>query len=129
MTTRGWHRCAVIYRVLVVAQTLGWAATSLARIAARQPRLSLGAQPLAVALTIASVLAIAAGGLSYYLRRTQSHDRDAVILAWMWFQVAGFSALAGYAASGGAICFVVGILALVVMHAFSPNRFQHEPGT
>jgi hypothetical protein len=124
VTTHGWHRHAVIYRALVVAQTLGWAVSSLARIVAGQPRSSPNAQPIGIALAIGSVVAIAAGVLMYFLRRTQSYDRDAVILAWVWFQAAGILALTGYAATGTAVCFIVGVVTLIVMHAFSPNRFQ-----
>ncbi|MFL5563203.1 MAG: hypothetical protein ACJ79K_17185 [Gemmatimonadaceae bacterium] len=36
-------------------------------------------------------------------------------------------ALAGYAVTGTGIFFVVGIVTLAVMHAFSPNRFQASP--
>ena len=119
----------MIYRALVVVQTLGWVATSLARIITRTPRVSLGAQPIALTLTVVSVAGMAAAGLSYYLRRPQSPARDAVILVWVWLQIAGFAALAGYAAAGAPICFALGMLTLAMMHAFSPNRFQRGPGT
>ena len=44
----------------------------------------------------------------------------------MCFQGAGFMALIGYASGGKTLCFVVGILTLAVIHAFSPNRFRAE---
>ena len=105
-------------------QTLGLAVASLARVVTRVPRFSLGAQPVVVALAAASVVGIGAGALTYYLRRSRSQDRDAVVLAWAWILAAGFVALIAYAMSGTAITFIVGIIALAVMHAFSPNRFQ-----
>ena len=124
VTPRGWRRYAAIYRTLVVAQTLGWAISGLARAITRHAASTLNAQPIAVALAAGSVVGIVAGVITYYLRRTQSRDRDAVILAWAWFQLAGFLALTGYAITAAALCFVAGIATLVAMHAFSPNRFQ-----
>src|SRR4051812_48869068 len=112
VTTDGWHRCAAIYRVLVVAQTLGWAMSSLARVVARQPRSSPNTQPIGVTLAVGSAVGIAGGLLIYLLRRTRSHDRSAVVLAWVWFQVAGFFALIGYAVTGTAVCFILGVAAL-----------------
>lgn len=78
----------------------------------------------AVALAIGSVVGIGAGVLTFYLRRVQSHDRDAVVLAWAWFQAAGFIALTAYAITGTAVTFIVTLVALAAMHGFSPNRFE-----
>src|SRR5438270_1952463 len=124
VTSRGWQVCAVVYRALVVVQTLGWVVSSFARVVARQPRSSLSIHPIGAALAAGSVVGIAAGVLTYYVRRSQSYDRNAVVLAWAWFQAAGFLALAGYVLTGMATCFIVGIVTLAVMHAFSPNHFR-----
>jgi hypothetical protein len=123
---RDWKVRAAIYRMLVVAQTLGWAVVSLARIVRRPPPSSLAVERIAIALALGSVVGIAAGLVAFSLRRAKSRDRDAVVLAWVCFQGAGFFALIGYASSGQTRCFVAGILTLAVMHAFSPNRFQAE---
>jgi hypothetical protein len=128
LTNRAWHVCAVIYRMLVVAQTVGWAVLSLARIVTRPARATLNASPFGAALAVSSVLGIATGLLTYGLRRSQSRDRDAAVLAWAWFQAAGFLALTGYVVTGTAIHFILGVFTLAVMHAFSPNRFQTQPG-
>ena len=53
-----------------------------------------------------------------------SRDKAAVVNAWVWFQAAGISALIGYAVTGTAFCFGIGVITLAVMHLFSPNRFQ-----
>jgi hypothetical protein len=82
---------------------------------------------MTVAFAVGSVLAIAAGLLTYFLRRSKSHDRDSVVLTWAWLQAVGLLALAGYAVTGTGIYFVVGIVTLAVMHAFSPNRFPANP--
>jgi len=121
-----WRVYAAIYRTLVVAQTLGWAVSSLARVVTHHPRSSPSAQPIATALAVGSVVGIAAGLLAYYVRRSRQHDRDSVVLAWAWFQGGGLSALIGYAISGTAVCFIIGMVTLAVMHGFSPNRFQTE---
>jgi hypothetical protein len=127
VTTRGWQTCALIYRILVGAQTLGWAVASLARIVTRDNRSSQAARPITLAFAVGLVLAIAAGFLTYLLRRPRSHDRDSVVLTWAWLQAVGLLALAGYAVTGAGIYFVVGVVTLAVMHAFSPNRFQTSP--
>ena len=119
----------MIYRALVAVQTLGWGATSLVRIITRPPAVSLGTQPIALTLTVVSVVGVAGAVLSYYLRGSQSPARDAVVVAWVWLQLAGFAALAAYATTGAPICFLIGMLTLAAMHAFSPNRFQRGPGT
>jgi len=113
----------VAYRALVIAQTLGLAVSSLMKVVAREPRLSPDAPPAAIALAAAAAVGIAAGVLVYFVRRTKSDDRDAVLATWACVQVAGGLALTGYAVTGTAICCLVDVLALVVMHVFSPNRF------
>jgi hypothetical protein len=118
-----WHRCAVAYRALVIAQTLGLAVSSLMKVVTREPRLSQDAPTAAIALAVTAAVGIAAGVLMYFFRRTRSDDRDAVLATWACVQVAGVLALAGYAVTGTGICCIVDVLALVVMHAFSPNRF------
>jgi predicted permease len=123
ITSRDWHRCAVAYRALVIAQTLGLAVSSLMKVVTREPRLSQDAPPVAIALAVTAAVGIAAGVLMYFLRPTKSDDRDAVLATWACVQVAGALALAGYAVTGAAICCIVDVLALVVMHVFSPNRF------
>lgn len=123
ITSRDWHRCAVAYRALVIAQTLGLAVSSLAKVVRREPRLLPDVPPVAVACAVASTVGIAAGALLYSLRRTRSGDRDAVVAAWVCVQAAGVLALTGYTLTGTAICCVVDVLTLVAMHAFSPNRF------
>jgi len=75
-------------------------------------------------LGIGSVVGMAGGVAAYYLRRTESRDKAAVVNAWVWFQAAGISALIGYAVTGTAFCFGIGVITLAVMHLFSPNRFQ-----
>jgi predicted permease len=127
ITARGWYACSRIYRVLVVGQTLAWAASSLIMIVAHRHREPLSAHPIGIALLVATLVAIVAGLFSYYRRRPQPHDRDAVILAWVWFQTAGFLAFAAYLLTGAVICFLVGVGTLALMHAFSPNRFQTHP--
>src|SRR5947209_6071373 len=96
-STRDWNVRAAIYRMLVVAQTLGWAVVGLARVVSRPLPSSLATERIAVALALGSVVGIAAGLAAFYLRRTQSRDRDAVVRAWVCFQGAGFLALTGYA--------------------------------
>lgn len=123
IAARGWRRCTLVYRALVVAQTLGLATSSLVRVVTRVPRLSLVTPPIAVALAIGSAVGIVVGVLMYSLRETRSDKRN-VVVSWACLQVAGFLALIGYAVSGTAICFVVEILALVGMHALSPNRLR-----
>ena len=124
LTTTGWSRYAVLYRALVVVQTLGWAVSTLTRVIARQPRSSLDTSPTGIALGIGSVVGMAGGVAAYYLRRTESRDRAAAVVAWVWFQLAGLLALVGYAVTGTAFCFGIGLITLVVMHLFSPNHFQ-----
>jgi hypothetical protein len=121
---RDWKARAAMYRMLVAAQTLCWAVVSLARIVRRPPPPPPATERIAAALVLGSIAGIAAGLGAFYLRRARSPDRDAVVLSWVCFQAAGFLALTGYAVAGNVPCFVVGILALAVMHAFSPNRFQ-----
>jgi len=124
LTTIGWSRYAVLYRALVVVQTLGWAVSTLARVIARQPRSSLHTPPIGIALGIGSIVGLAAGMATYYLRRTESRDKAAAMVAWAWFQAAGLLALVGYSVTGTAFCFGIGVITLAVMHVFSPNRFQ-----
>jgi hypothetical protein len=124
-----WKVRATIYRMLVIAQTLGWAVVSLARTIRRPPPPPLATERIAVALALVSIVGIAVGLVAFYRRRTKARDRDAVVRAWVCFQGAGFLALTGYASAGKALCFVVGILTLGVMHAFSPNRFEARTDT
>lgn len=124
LTTIVWNRYAALYRALVVAQTIGWAVSTLSRVIARQPRSSLHTTPIGLALGIGSVVGMAGGVAAYYLRRTESRDRAAAVVAWVWFQLAGLLALVGYAVTGTAFCFGIGVITLVVMHLFSPNHFQ-----
>jgi len=119
-----WNVRARIYRILVVVQTLGWAVVSLARTIRRPLPSSPATERIAVALALGSLVGIAAGVVAFYRRRTKLGDRTAVVPAWISFQSAGLPALTGYAVAGKALCFVVGMLTLAVMHAFSPNRFQ-----
>lgn len=128
ITARRWQICALIYRTLVAAQTLGWAIGSLAMVVARHTRSPSSAHRLAITLGAASVAAIVGGLVAYYLRRPRSHDRDAVVFAWACFQAAGLLALTGYAVTRMRVFFLLGIITLGVMHAFSPNRFQTRLG-
>lgn len=126
LTTRRWKACAALYRALVVAQTLAWAVETLLRISTRHSHSPPAAQPSGMALAIASVAGIAGGLLTYRLLGSRSDARDAAVLAWPWFQVAGVVALVGYAITGSMLNILVGVITLAVMHAFSPNRFQTD---
>jgi hypothetical protein len=125
--TRGWNVCATIYRALVVAQTLAWAVETLVRISMRHAAASRTAPPTGAALAMASMMASGAGVLTYYACRSRWPERAAVLLAWPWFQAAGVVALIGYAITGATLYFLIGIVTLAVMHAFSPNRFAPAP--
>jgi hypothetical protein len=74
-----------------------------------------------------SVIGIASRIATCYFRRSQSHDREAIVLTWAWLRAAGLLALTAYAITGTWISFFIGIVTLVIMHVFSPNRFQREP--
>lgn len=124
LSTRAWTICATIYRALVIAQTAAWVIESLVRISMRQTPASRGAPPAGVALPAASIIGIVAGIVSYCGCRSRWTARTAVLFAWPWFQVAGIVALIGYAVTGAMSHFLVGIVTLAVMHAFSPNRFE-----
>lgn len=124
VTTRGWRISALIYRTLVAAQTLGWAISSLVRVLIRHQRSSLSPHPSGIPFAAGSVVGIAVGIVIYYVRRSQSLDRDVVIVAWPWLQVGGLLALGGYAYTGAVVCFAVGIISVAIQHVFSPNRFQ-----
>ncbi|HSJ90403.1 MAG TPA: hypothetical protein VK909_24540 [Anaerolineales bacterium] len=128
VTTKSWRFYAAIYRVLVVAQTIAWAVTSLAKVISRQPRASLAVEQIGIALTIGSIVGLIGGLLTYYRHGTlsRSPEKKAIILTWVCLHIAGLFALAGYTITGEVICFIAGILALISMHVFSPNRFQNE---
>jgi hypothetical protein len=126
VTAKSWRFYSAIYRALVLAQTIAWVVTSLAKVISRQPRASLAVDPIGIALTIGSIVALVGGLLAYYRHSTPSRpaEKKAVLLTWVCLQTAGLFGLAGYAITGQVICFIAGILVLISMHVFSPNRFQ-----
>jgi hypothetical protein len=127
ITSTRWRLYANIYRALVVAQTLGWTVSTFVSVLTHRQRSALSASPIALRLTVGSAVAMACGVLAYYLRRSHSRDREAVVLTWAWLQIAGLLALIAYGIAGATICFIVGVATLVVMHVFSPNRFPTTP--
>jgi len=125
VSAKAWRRSRATYRVLVAVQTIAWAVTALTKVIARQPRAAPD-EPIGIGLAIAALSGLAAGLLTYYARTAGRRDRRTVILTWVWFQAGGVSALVGYAITGKTICFVAGIMTLMLMHAFSPNRFRDD---
>ncbi len=131
VTARSWRFYSAIYRALVVAQTIAWAVIFFAKVISRQARASLAVDPIGIALTIGSMVALAGGLLAYYRYNTPSRpaEKKAVLLTWVCLQTAGLFALVGYAITGQVTCFIAGILVLISMHVFSPNRFQNSGKT
>lgn len=124
VTAKMWRRWSLIYRTLVAVQTIGLAAIALSKVISRAPRPWSAGDPLDVALAVGAALGLAGGLLTHYRRQAFSSDRDAIVAAWACFQGAGLLALAGYVISGTVTHFVAAMLMLIVMHAFSPNRFR-----
>ena len=124
VTTKSWRVSTVVYRALVAAQTIAWAATAAAKVIARRPRASLAVDRVGAALALGAVVGLAGGLVVYYRRRarTRPAEQAAIIVTWACFQGAGLSAIVGYALTGEEVCFLAGLLTLVSMHAFSPNR-------
>ncbi|HJW95013.1 MAG TPA: hypothetical protein VJ901_15465 [Thermoanaerobaculia bacterium] len=101
-------RAATIYRVLVAAQTIALALVALERVASHRPRAVPGFSPFAIASIALVIIAILA--------------RRNILATWTCLQLAGAVALIGYFATGELLCFIASIIALTVMHVFSPNR-------
>ncbi len=127
LTMASWRLWTAGYRTLVVVQTVGWAAASLANVIARRPRPAVSTDRVGLAFTVASVFGLVGGLLAYYRRGARPTPLEArtLIVTWACVQAAGLSALAGYAITGEVVCFGAGIVTLMVMHAFSPNRFPN----
>ena len=130
MTAKSWRRSKAIYRALVAAQTIAWAATAAANVVFRRPRASLAAGRVGIALAVGAVAGLVGGLLAYYRRgaRTRRSEPEVVIVTWACLQGAGLLALAGYAITGAQVCFVAELAALASMHAFSPNRLPKTHG-
>jgi hypothetical protein len=114
--------------MLVLGQTIAWAiATVVFRFVLHRPQgLAIGAHA-GLVFTVLSVVGLGAGLVTY--RRGPKSDvglmRRTVTLTWAWFQAAGALALAGYVSSGERVCFAAGILALILMHLFGPDRLEN----
>jgi len=118
----------LIYRALVLGQTIAWAAgTVFLRFVLRQPRGLLAAVSVGRVLAILSIVGLGAG-LVTYVRGPKTDvgtRRGTVILTWACFQAAGLLAWLGYISSGEGICFAAGVMSLVLMHAFGPGRLRN----
>ena len=101
-------RAATVYRVLVALQTLALAIVSVQKVITHQPRAASGFAWIAIASIALVVIAV-------LVRRN-------IIATWTGLHIAGALALAGYIATGAWSCFGADLIALAVMHGFSPNR-------
>ncbi|HJP91271.1 MAG TPA: hypothetical protein VJ875_04900 [Pyrinomonadaceae bacterium] len=127
VTAKSWRLSTAIYRMLVAAQTIAWAAMAAANVISRRPRASLAVDRVGIALAVGAVVGLAGGLLAYYRpgARTRPSEHEAVIVTWACFQGAGLLALMGYALTGAVVCFVAELVVLALMHAFSPNRLPN----
>lgn len=127
ITAASWRLAATVYRALVAAQTLAWAALSFAKVLSptRRVRLADG-HVVGLAVLVLCVTGLAAGILTVARRRGALGPvtKERIILTWIWFQLSGVLALFGYFASGDMPCFLAGVAALGLMHCVSPNRFR-----
>ena len=128
VTDSTWRASTLIYRALVLGQTIAWAlGTVFIRFVSRPPHGLLATVSVGQVLTILSIVGLVVG-LATYARGPKTSvgtRRGTVILAWTCFQVAGLCAWFGYILSGEAICFAAGVMTLILMHGFGPGRLRN----
>ncbi len=113
----------VIYRTLVVIQTIALAVVAVSKVVLRLPRAVLVPEAVGLTFTVLAIASVAAGVTAYRRSLARPGDfRRGVVVTWVCFHIAGLLAGIGYAITGEVACFAASVVALTAMHVLSPTR-------